>query len=736
MCATTITALSGCGGAGPTTAMFTASPDASAGAEAGTRPSAAAAPADPSLDASSDSSPDTRWSQGGDDSLQNPAGAAQTWQTPDVAHPAGGAAGGMPGYSAGTSPDASGSAADQTTRPWTETVRSRRPSTAKQVLATAPKSGPVTLVTVREQDGKPVIETVTAANRTEAEQKAGSALADPGVLGLNVQTTVKLADVDPSPATSPSNSTDSPGSPDGADGPDGAGNPAAPRAAADSTSAPSVAAGSTASGTTGATVGAAATDPLRSRQWALSRLKAEQVWAAQPGNGLMVAVLDTGVYGKHPDLSGVVLGGTDLVAPGNGQADPNGHGTHIAGLIAAKAGNGVGGAGLAQGVRILPVRVLGGDGVGTDTAVAKGIAWSVDRGAKVINLSVGSAQYSAAEDAAVSYALTRGVVMVSAAGNLRRLGNPTLYPAAFNGVIAVGSSDRNDAVSYFSGTGSWVDLVAPGRDILSTVPTAGYAIVDGTSMSTPLVSAVAALVKAALPAASSAQVNAILTGTAQDLGAKGRDNASGYGMVAPVAAIARAKAIKAGDLAAPAPAPKPVGSALQVVSAPKSVGFRGTAKVTFRLLINGKVAPATPATACVAAAPNPRRTCRAQTTNAQGLFVVTAAATGSLTVNSMYAGAPTIATAASAPVLIPALAQVRVSVGSRKLTASVNPVVRGSRVLLQRAKGSKWVSVTSKSMPSSGRVTFTGLNRSLTYRVAVPASDRTTGVNTGGIKVR
>lgn len=281
-------------------------------------------------------------------------------------------------------------------------------------------------------------------------------------------------------------------------------------------------------------------DPLREQQWGLTRLAAESVWAGGVATGQVVAVVDTGIDATHPDLAGAVRSGVDLVSRGRGDGtrDPNGHGTHVAGIVAALAGNGVGGAGLAQGAGLLPVRALDSTGSGYDSDVAEGLVWAVDHGADVANLSLGGEQPSALLTAAVEYALARGVTVVAAAGNMGGAGDPVLYPAATPGVLAVGATSSTDARPSFSSSGAHLSLAAPGVGILSTVPGGGHESWSGTSMAAPFVAAAVAVVAAGEPALSPAQLGDRLRATARDLGQPGRDRYFGAGLVDVLAARA------------------------------------------------------------------------------------------------------------------------------------------------------------------------------------------------------
>ncbi|HEV7863654.1 MAG TPA: S8 family serine peptidase [Acidimicrobiia bacterium] len=298
-------------------------------------------------------------------------------------------------------------------------------------------------------------------------------------------------------------------------------------------------------------------DPLRSSQWALDQLGFEAVRAAVEPSAVTVAVVDTGVDATHEDLAGTVLPGWDVLTEGpGGDTDSYGHGTHVAGIVAALAGNGVGGSGAAAGVHILPVRVLDDEGKGWSSTIAEGIRWAADHGADVINLSLGGTTPSGVYRAAIDYAVnSRGAVVVVSAGNDYQTGNPTEYPATDPDAIAVGASTASGSRASFSSTGSYVALSAPGTSILAPCPpgsamcrdSSGYARLSGTSMAAPFVSAAAALLRAARPDASVAQIRAWLTSTATDAGVPGRDDEFGAGIIDPVRALSAA----AGAIAVP-----------------------------------------------------------------------------------------------------------------------------------------------------------------------------------------
>lgn len=286
-----------------------------------------------------------------------------------------------------------------------------------------------------------------------------------------------------------------------------------------------------------------ANDMYRPQQWGLNRLGAETAWRKSTGRKVVVAVVDTGVRANHPDLRGRVMKGRDFI-DGGSASDANGHGTHVAGIIAARSNNKRGIAGLAPSSRILPVRVLDAAGNGSSATVARGIVYAVNKGADVINLSLAGAQSDGQTRAAVAYAVRRNVVVVAAAGN-SGCGAPAAYPAAYPNVIGVGAIDRNGNVAPYSQCGSYVDVVAPGSSIVSTTiysphPGLGcghginYCVLNGTSMATPFAAASAALLisrtKGKLRAG---KVRAIMTAKARNIGPRGRDVWSGRGVIDP-----------------------------------------------------------------------------------------------------------------------------------------------------------------------------------------------------------
>jgi thermitase len=248
--------------------------------------------------------------------------------------------------------------------------------------------------------------------------------------------------------------------------------------------------------------------------------------------GAKVGIVDTGILGTHEDLAGktVDCGRSAAGAVSSGMClDDNGHGTHVAGTIAAIANNGRGVAGVAFNSPLSICKALSGPlGQGTTADVASCITWLTDRGVRVISMSLGGGAATTLRNA-VRYAAQRNVLLVAAAGND---GSATLdYPAAYAEVVSVAATDSRDVRATFSNANADVEIAAPGVAIVSTYNDGGYRSLTGTSMATPHVSGVAAVIRTRNPALTAAQARAKLDASVDDKGAAGRDSAYGFGRV-------------------------------------------------------------------------------------------------------------------------------------------------------------------------------------------------------------
>lgn len=327
-----------------------------------------------------------------------------------------------------------------------------------------------------------------------------------------------------------------------------------------------------------APVPAAAQWPLDARHFDASR-----VWPLSEGDHVTVAVVDTGVNARHPDLAGRVLPGTDLThqaATGQVDLSDDSHGTSIAGVIAGGGGKDGAVAGLAPRATVLPVRVSSGTAA-DPLALAQGIVYAARHGADVINVSMVTTTADPQLRDAVSYAVQHDIVVVAAAGNSGRAGNPVTYPAAFPGVVAVSGTTRTGTFWQTSESGPYVALAGPAVGIYSAKNSGGHLTEDGTSYSAPYVAAAAALLRSRYPKESAGQIIGRLIGTA-DRSADGprRDEHLGYGVVDPLKALhAPEPASRANPLLGSAAAPSGRGSATGPGRAAWTAGAVGAAGV-------------------------------------------------------------------------------------------------------------------------------------------------------------
>ena len=280
-------------------------------------------------------------------------------------------------------------------------------------------------------------------------------------------------------------------------------------------------------------------DPKTAGQYSLDQMRVRDAWSLSKGGSGVVAVLDTGVQANHRDLAGRVLPGYDFVNGDSNAADDNGHGTWVAGIIAANANDAYGIAGVSWTDKILPVKVMTREGTGDTADLTSGITWAANHGATVINMSVGGFPASQYVQDAVNFAWNKGAVLVGAAGNNGR--QEAFYPASFANVVSVSATQVNDEFASWSSYGSKVDVSAPGASVQTTNCTVctyadhntwgEHTYISGTSFATPNVVGVVALIRARYPSYTPAQVVSRLVGTVDDLGYAGFDDRYGRGRV-------------------------------------------------------------------------------------------------------------------------------------------------------------------------------------------------------------
>ncbi len=293
-----------------------------------------------------------------------------------------------------------------------------------------------------------------------------------------------------------------------------------------------------------------------SHQWNMRKINGPQAWDVNRGSSsVVVAVIDTGVDLGHPDFAcaNKLASGYDFYNNDSNPQDDEGHGSHVAGVVGACTNNGTGVAGTNWNVKIMPVKVCSSQGACPTAAVVNGMAWAVNNGARVLNLSLGGTTPTQTERDAVNNAYNNGVLVVASSGNEYQDGNPIMYPASYEHVLAVAATGDLDEHARYSSAGSYVDVAAPGGNpssssdsnnnhwIMSTYWRGSgysYAQVAGTSQAAPHVAGLAALIRGMNPALTPDQVQAIIQNTAVDIGTAGRDDFFGYGRINMQAALA------------------------------------------------------------------------------------------------------------------------------------------------------------------------------------------------------
>lgn len=289
-------------------------------------------------------------------------------------------------------------------------------------------------------------------------------------------------------------------------------------------------------------------DPWYIDQWHLKKINAPTAWSTTSGNAnVIVAVLDSGVDGTHPDLAPKMVPGWNVYSKNSTTNDTGGHGTTVAGTVAAASNNGIGVASVAWGCKIMPVRIIDSSGYTSTSLVADGLTWAADHGARVANISFSPIVDSSTVTSAAKYFQSKGGVVTSSAGNLGNFVSTPENPY----ILTVGATDTNDVLASFSSSGNAVDLSAPGVLIRTTSLGGGYQSVAGTSFSAPIVAGVAALVMSANPSLSPAKIQDVLKQSADDLGAAGWDPSYGSGRVNAARALVLAGGAPVVDSSAP-----------------------------------------------------------------------------------------------------------------------------------------------------------------------------------------
>ncbi|MFC0473415.1 S8 family peptidase [Halalkalibacter kiskunsagensis] len=270
-------------------------------------------------------------------------------------------------------------------------------------------------------------------------------------------------------------------------------------------------------------------------QWNLEQIEIDEGWNFSGGQGVKIAILDTGVDPEHLDLKEKLGPGYNAFDDSSDFSDAHGHGTHVAGVAAALTNNVTGIAGVSWDSTILPVKVLNDDGEGSSYEVAKGIYWAVEQGADVINMSLGDYYPSDVLYDAIVHAHEQDVVLIAASGN-DNVADP-MYPAQYDQVFTVAAVDDSRNRAFFSNYGEHVDVTAPGEHIPSLFPNNNYVVMSGTSMAAPHVTGLAGLIRSLRPDLTNEQVYEVMTSTAKDLGTEGHDPYYGFGEIDIAAAL-------------------------------------------------------------------------------------------------------------------------------------------------------------------------------------------------------
>lgn len=289
-----------------------------------------------------------------------------------------------------------------------------------------------------------------------------------------------------------------------------------------------------------------ANDPYAPSEWHLNKMQVASAWDISLGNGVTVAILDTGVDATHPDLAGQLVPGWNMFDNNADTTDVYGHGTMVAGVVGAASNNAIGVSSFAWQAKIMPVRISGLDGMASISTIANGLVWAADHSARVANISYAVSGYSTVQNSA-QYMKNKGGITVVSSGNSGSLDSSV----ANDTMISVSATDSNDVVTSWSTYGPFVDVSAPGAGIWTTTRGGGYSAVSGTSFSSPATAGTVTMMMAANPKLGPVDVGNLLKSTAVDIGASGWDQYYGYGRVNTFAAVQAAALAVPGDSTAP-----------------------------------------------------------------------------------------------------------------------------------------------------------------------------------------
>jgi hypothetical protein len=296
-----------------------------------------------------------------------------------------------------------------------------------------------------------------------------------------------------------------------------------------------------------ASAAANANDPYYPKAWHLPKIGVPTAWDASMGDGVVIAILDTGLNGNHEDIVGRAVPGWNFYDNNADTSDVHGHGTAVAGAAVAGTNNGKGVAAIAGNAYIMPVRIADANAQATGSAIASGLVWAADNGAKVANISYHGIPGNLTVQNAAKYMKNRGGLVVVAAGNT----SAEIVSPADDAMIFVSATDANDVKASWSSWGNYVDLAAPGVSVYTTDRGGGYKTASGTSLASPVVAGVVGLMMAANPTLGPTDIEKVLFSTAQDLGSAGFDSYYGHGRVNAAAAVQTALTTVAGDSTAP-----------------------------------------------------------------------------------------------------------------------------------------------------------------------------------------